>query len=167
MIPQRATSELAEALLSSRLRVVVVAHANHAQELDAEVAAAFRLLHAGGAMLFNQAVWLRGVNDTPEAQIALAVRLLEVGVTPYYLHLLDAVAGAAHFEASESAARAAIEAMRRRAAGLRRSAACPRDSRPPKQDRLGLAQAGGTPSDLPPSIATAVPVTILAESLAR
>ena len=40
-------------------------------------------------MLLNQAVLLRGVNDSPAALVALSERLFEVGVMPYYLHQLD------------------------------------------------------------------------------
>ena len=35
----------------------------------------------------------------------LSERLFEVGVLPYYLHLLDRVAGAAHYEVPESRGR--------------------------------------------------------------
>jgi EF-P beta-lysylation protein EpmB len=117
MIPSRVTDELISWLTSSRLTPVMVLHANHANELDAEVAAAVDRLRLAGVMLLNQAVLLRSVNDTVDAQCALSRRLVEIGVTPYYLHQLDRVAGAAHFEVSIEQGRELIAEMRRRLPG--------------------------------------------------
>ena len=52
--------------------------------------------------LLNQAVLLRGINDELGAQVALSEALFDAGVTPYYLNLLDPVAGSAHFWVDES-----------------------------------------------------------------
>lgn len=98
MIPSRVTDELLAWLTSSRLTPVMVIHANHAQELDTQVAHSLQRLRQAGAMLLNQAVLLRNVNDSVDAQAALSERLIELGVTPYYLNQLDRVQGAAHFE---------------------------------------------------------------------
>lgn len=98
VVPSRVTDALIACLTDSRLAPVMVVHANHARELSAEVAAVFDKLRWAGIMLLNQAVLLRGVNDSVAAQQQLVERLIEVGVTPYYLHQLDRVAGAAHFE---------------------------------------------------------------------
>jgi L-lysine 2,3-aminomutase len=84
---------------------VVVIHANHAAELDDAVARSVRRLAGAPALLLNQAVLLAGINDTLAAQRALSERLVEIGVAPYYLHLLDRVRGAAEFELPETAAR--------------------------------------------------------------
>jgi L-lysine 2,3-aminomutase len=92
--------------------VVFVIHANHAQELDGDVAVALASLRATGAVLLNQSVLLRGVNDSVPALKSLSQRLLDTGVLPYYLHLLDRVAGAAHFEVEESVAQGLIEELR-------------------------------------------------------
>jgi L-lysine 2,3-aminomutase len=56
------------------------------------------------AQLLNQSVLLRGVNDRATALVALSERLFESGALPYYLHMLDPVAGAAHFAVEESSA---------------------------------------------------------------
>jgi L-lysine 2,3-aminomutase len=77
---------------------VLVVHSNHANEIDAAVREALRKLAACGASLLNQAVLLKGVNDNLQAQRELSETLFAAGVLPYYLHLLDRVAGAAHFE---------------------------------------------------------------------
>ena len=89
---------------ATELPVVVVIHANHPNEIDASVVRALRALDAAGATLLNQAVLLRGVNDSSEALEELSKRLFDCGVLPYYLHLLDRVAGAAHFEVDETRA---------------------------------------------------------------
>ena len=98
VIPERVTSELVKMLREMRLTPVVVVHANHANELDEHVAAAIARLADARIMLLNQAVLLAGVNDSIQAQAALSERLIELRVVPYYLHQLDRVAGAAHFE---------------------------------------------------------------------
>ena len=58
-----------------------------------------------GAIVLNQAVLLRGVNDSVDALAALSERCFDAGVLPYYLHQLDRVAGAAHFEVADERAR--------------------------------------------------------------
>lgn len=88
--------------------VVLVIHANHANELDGSVAQALSALRARGVRLYNQSVLLRGVNDDADALVALSLRLFELDVQPYYLHQLDRVAGTAHFEVDD------IRAMARR-----------------------------------------------------
>jgi EF-P beta-lysylation protein EpmB len=105
VLPERVDDALLRWLSSCRLRPVMVIHANHAQELDASVAAALARLRAAGVSLLNQSVLLAGVNDSLSALEALSTRLFECGVLPYYLHLLDPVAGAAHFALSDSRAR--------------------------------------------------------------
>jgi len=104
VLPARVTAELAALLAGSRLAKVVVIHANHAAEIDAAVAAAVGRLAAARCVLLNQAVLLAGVNDSAPALRELSERLVDAGVLPYYLHLLDRVRGAAHFEVPEDRA---------------------------------------------------------------
>ncbi|MBN2577607.1 MAG: KamA family radical SAM protein [Pirellulales bacterium] len=98
MIPGRITEELLRVLRSSRLTPVMVIHVNHPAEIDADVAAALSRLVETGVPLLSQGVLLRGVNDQAEILAELYERLVELRVMPYYLHQLDPVAGAAHFE---------------------------------------------------------------------
>ncbi|RXD95236.1 EF-P beta-lysylation protein EpmB, partial [Xanthomonas perforans] len=86
--------------------VAFVLHANHANEFDPAVDAAVQGLRDTGAHLLNQAVLLRGVNDSVDALAALSERSFAAGVLPYYLHQLDRVAGVAHFEVDDARARA-------------------------------------------------------------
>jgi len=117
VIPQRVTSQLLQWLRGTRLTPYVVVHANHAQEIDAEVAAALTRLREAGITLLNQTVLLRGVNDSVEALVNLSLRLVDLGVLPYYLHQLDRVAGAAHFEVPISRGRELVQSLRDRLPG--------------------------------------------------
>lgn len=105
VLPERVDAALLRWLGATRLRTVVVMHANHGNEIDARVAAACAALINAGVTLFNQSVLLRGVNDSAEALAQLSEKLFDAGVTPYYLHTLDKVAGAAHFDVSEKMAK--------------------------------------------------------------
>jgi EF-P beta-lysylation protein EpmB len=98
VLPERVDEALLSWLRACRLKKIVVVHANHARELDPSVARALQALAAAGATLLNQSVLLRGVNDSAEALCELSEALFNAGVLPYYLHLLDKVQGAAHFE---------------------------------------------------------------------
>jgi EF-P beta-lysylation protein EpmB len=117
VLPTRVTESLTAILAATRLATVVVVHANHPAELDAAVAAALARLAAARVILLNQAVLLAGVNDSVAVLATLSERLVEIGVLPYYLHLLDRVQGTAHFEVSEDAAKCLHEALRGRLPG--------------------------------------------------
>jgi len=112
VLPARVTDSLVGVLAGGGLTCVVVVHANHPAEIDPEVTRALRRLATVPALVLNQAVLLAGVNDRPEVLAALSERLVESGVVPYYLHLLDRVAGAAHFEVPEPRALEIVRALR-------------------------------------------------------
>ncbi len=116
-IPARVTTALVRHLDQAPLQAVVVVHANHPNEIGAEAADALGRLHGACSAVLNQAVLLRGVNDDAATLAALSERLFEAGVLPYYLHLLDPVAGAAHFEVDEAAGRRLVDALARRLPG--------------------------------------------------
>lgn len=117
VIPQRITRQLLDTLLGSPKPVTLVVHCNHPNELDADTARAHSLLRSARVVLLNQAVLLRGVNDSADVQAVLAERLFDQGVLPYYLHLLDPVEGAHAFDVDENIGRAIIEDLRRRLPG--------------------------------------------------
>jgi L-lysine 2,3-aminomutase len=98
MIPARVNEELLGWLIGTRLTPIVVIHANHSAEIDESVEAALARLVEAGLPLLNQSVLLRGVNDDADALVELSERLVNLRVMPYYLHQLDRVSGAAHFE---------------------------------------------------------------------
>ncbi len=103
VLPQRITPELTGLLANRRLQRIMVIHANHPNELSPAVAEALARVSEAGVTLLNQSVLLKGVNDSCDTLVRLSKRLFEIGVLPYYLHLLDRVEGAAHFELEESA----------------------------------------------------------------
>jgi EF-P beta-lysylation protein EpmB len=117
VIPQRVTSDLIAWLRDSRLAAVMVVHANHPNEIDEPTAAALARLVEGGIPVLNQSVLLSGVNDNAAALIDLSRRLVNLRVMPYYLHQLDRVRGAAHFEVPISRGLELIAAMRRELPG--------------------------------------------------
>jgi len=105
VLPKRVDGALTSWIGGLGLPTVVVVHANHSNEIDDEVRRALGALAATGVTLLNQAVLLAGVNDSAEDLAELSEVLFEAGVLPYYLHMLDPVSGAAHFEVSEDTAR--------------------------------------------------------------
>lgn len=117
VLPERVTPSLVSLLSNSGLTPVVVVHANHVNELNGDVAGALARLSDAGIVLLNQAVLLAGVNDTADAQAALCERLIDLRVIPYYLHQLDRVAGAAHFETSTALGKSIIEELKQRLPG--------------------------------------------------
>jgi L-lysine 2,3-aminomutase len=108
---------LLHVLDTTRLTACVVIHANHAAELDSVVAGSMLRMSHTVPILLNQAVLLRGVNDTAESLIQLSERLLDLGVIPYYLHLLDPVRGASDFDVPEETGVRLIEELRNRLPG--------------------------------------------------
>ncbi|MFM8330092.1 MAG: EF-P beta-lysylation protein EpmB [Candidatus Methylumidiphilus sp.] len=117
VLPARVTAGLAQILATTRLKPVLVIHANHAQEFDDAVRFALDRLRGAGVALLNQSVLLRGVNDSVDALAALSETLFDHGVTPYYLHLLDKARGTAHFDLAEAQALALYDGLRRRLPG--------------------------------------------------
>ncbi len=104
VIPERLDDELLDFFTNmnaEKVRLIMVIHCNHANEIDDNTASYLTKLQKTGVSLLNQAVLLKGVNDTVEAQVALSHRLFQAGVLPYYLFVLDKVAGASYFDHDE------------------------------------------------------------------
>ncbi|WP_028834523.1 MULTISPECIES: EF-P beta-lysylation protein EpmB [unclassified Pseudoalteromonas] len=104
VIPARITEQLCERLAKSPLKIIFVNHINHANEIDNDFKNAMNMLKKADVLLLNQAVILKDVNDTVDAQINLSEALFDADVMPYYLHLLDKVEGASHFDIDEAQA---------------------------------------------------------------
>ena len=98
VLPARVDDGLITWIRSQTVRVVMVIHCNHPNEIDDSVIAALDKLGAAGATLLNQSVLLRNINDSVDTLEGLSHQLFDAGVLPYYLHQLDRVQGAAHFE---------------------------------------------------------------------
>jgi EF-P beta-lysylation protein EpmB len=101
-LPERVDSSFTRWLSGVRLQKVVVLHTNHPAEIDSTVRAACANIKSSGATLLNQSVLLAGVNDSVATLSQLSETLFAAGAMPYYLSLLDRVAGAAHFEVGET-----------------------------------------------------------------
>lgn len=117
VMPERVTSELVAWLVGSKLRPVVVVHCNHANEIDLSVHKAMQSLRQAGVTLLNQAVLLQGVNDSVDILVDLSQALFNGGIIPYYLHLLDKVRGAAHFDVNATLAKQLVLEMAQRLPG--------------------------------------------------
>jgi KamA family protein len=117
VLPERVDEEFSRWLGALPWPTAIVLHANHANELDASVAAACVRLRDSGALLLNQSVLLRRVNDDSSVLAELSERLFDCGVLPYYLHQLDRVSGAAHFEVDDARARNLLDELRARLPG--------------------------------------------------
>lgn len=113
VLPERVTDELLDWLTATNLQPVVVVHSNHANEIDKQVCLALEKLVDAGITVLNQSVLLRGVNNTASDLIELNEKLFSCRVLPYYLHVLDKVQGAAHFEVAAETAVALLEQMRK------------------------------------------------------
>lgn len=98
VLPERIQDSFLLLLEKLPLRKVVVLHVNHPNELDDSVYDACQKLKQANCHLLNQTVLLKDVNNDSAILTALSEKLFDYGVLPYYLHCLDKVAGAAHFD---------------------------------------------------------------------
>lgn len=117
VLPSRVTKEIVEAFSESRAQVCLVLHINHSREIDGEVQQAVARFRQTGALILNQSVLLNGVNSDLPALITLSETLIDSGVIPYYLHLLDPVKGAENYFVSENTGLSLIQQMRERLPG--------------------------------------------------
>ena len=104
VIPSRLTPELQTTLAETRLKVIMVFHINHANEVSPELSVRCEKYKKAGLWLLNQGVLLKGINETVTQQVALSESLFDAHIQPYYLFLFDRVAGASHFEVEEAEA---------------------------------------------------------------
>jgi EF-P beta-lysylation protein EpmB len=104
VLPTRLTEDLLSLLTDCATPIILVTHINHPAEIDNTVAAVLQTLASNGLTLLNQAVLLHRVNDQADTLVALSETLFAAGVLPYYLHMLDPVQGAAHFDVAREQA---------------------------------------------------------------
>ncbi|WP_020589636.1 KamA family radical SAM protein [Desulfobacter curvatus] len=122
IIPQRLTENLLRFLGNNKrygrtAKMIVVLHVNHPNELDSGVSRSIENLIDSGGILLSQTVLLQNVNDNLPILSELFERLIDLGVIPYYLHQLDRVAGATHFEVSTKKGGDLITKLRTRLPG--------------------------------------------------
>jgi EF-P beta-lysylation protein EpmB len=112
VLPERIVDSLVDWLTGTRLKPVMVVHVNHANELDHSVIPAIEKLRNAHIPLLNQSVLLKGVNDSVKTLATLSERLFDLGILPYYLHMLDPVKGTAHFAVDDEQAQAIMQGLR-------------------------------------------------------
>lgn len=112
-LPERINHQFLKWLTDLPLQKVMVIHANHANELDQQVADRLMKLREAGVILLNQSVLLKGINDSVDLLGKLSHRLFSLQVLPYYLHQLDRVQGAAHFEVDRKTAISLLQALKK------------------------------------------------------
>lgn len=117
VLPERINAGFIEWLSKLPFQRIVVIHANHPAEIDANVARHLTALRSMPLTILNQSVLLRGINDDSETLTDLSERLFETGVMPYYLHQLDRVHGAAHYEVPDETALVIHQQLRQRLPG--------------------------------------------------
>ncbi|MWN06399.1 EF-P beta-lysylation protein EpmB [Gilliamella sp. Pas-s95] len=117
VIPSRITPALCQLFAKSRLQCVVITHINHPNEIDDDVAQAVSLLKQHGVTMLNQSVLLKNVNDNADVLAMLSDRLFDVGILPYYIHLLDKVQGAAHFFVDDESAKVIMKQLAEQVSG--------------------------------------------------
>jgi lysine 2,3-aminomutase len=98
-LPYRVTENLAR-ILSQFHPVWLNTHFNCAEEITEDAARAIANLVNRGIPVGNQAVLLKGVNDTPERMLALCRKLLKIRVRPYYVFHPHYVEGTEHLRVS-------------------------------------------------------------------
>lgn len=102
VIPARIDASCLHWLTATRLKVIMVWHINHPNEIDTNTLQAAQTLTRHGIVLLNQSVLLHQVNDNAKILASLSEKLFETGIMPYYIHRLDRVEGAAHFSVSDT-----------------------------------------------------------------
>lgn len=114
VFPERFSTELVE-LLNSFSPLYLVLHVNHPNEINQAVQAVLKKLV--GPVVLSQTVLLKGINDNTETLFCLFDKLADLGIVPYYLHQLDKVHGAAHFEVDPEIGRNLVAQLRDRLPG--------------------------------------------------
>jgi len=116
-IPERIDDSFLDMLSKIRAQIWFVVHTNHANELDDDVLVHLKKLQKLGIVLLSQTVLLKGVNDNVKTLKDLFEKLSNNGIAPYYLHQLDKVQGAAHFEVSAKDGKQFIQEIAKQLSG--------------------------------------------------
>ncbi len=115
VVPSRITEKLAKILAKTRLKVVLVTHINHEREISDGFVKNIR--NFTNVMLLNQSVLLKGVNDATDTLESLSLKLFDIGILPYYLHMLDKVKGSEGFLVSDKSATDLHQQLQKRLSG--------------------------------------------------
>lgn len=116
-IPERIDADFLKMLEMSHKQIWFVIHANHPAEFDEDIWAALKEIRKLAIPVMSQTVLLQGVNDNVDTLKKLFEDLVDHGVVPYYLHQLDQVKGAAHFDVMPAKGRWLIQEVRKQLSG--------------------------------------------------
>ena len=117
VLPMRVDRGLCECLKKHR-PLWVNTQFNHPREITPESERACRMLQEAGIPVSNQAVLMRGVNDSLPVLEALCNGLQRIMVRPYYVFQCDRVRGTRHFRVAGRKAVALSRRLRTRIGGL-------------------------------------------------
>ena len=113
-IPERITPSFLKILEETPLQVIFILHTNHPRELDQDVLSFLKKIQAP---VLTQTVLLKNVNDNVKTLKTLFMTLISNGVIPYYLHQLDRIEQAAHFEVPIEKGQKLIDTLRKELPG--------------------------------------------------
>jgi lysine 2,3-aminomutase len=116
-LPQRVTPELCD-VLRRYPPIYINTQFNHPLEITPEARDACSRLIEAGAVLGNQAVLLKGINDSPAVMKKLNHELLRIRVRPYYIFHAKDVRGTRHWQTSIQTGLNIMESMRGHTSGL-------------------------------------------------
>lgn len=95
-MPMRITDDLVQ-MIRQYHPVYLNTHFNHSNELTPQAMEATHRLSDAGIQVGNQAVLLKGLNDTPFVMTHMNQKLLQARVRPYYIFHAKSVRGTSHF----------------------------------------------------------------------
>ena len=116
-LPYRVTKELARKLAAFH-PIWLNTHFNCVEEITPDATAAVANLVDAGIPVGNQAVLLKGINDTPEKMLALCRALLKIRVRPYYVFHPHRVAGTEHLRVTVPHGLRVMQSLRGNITGL-------------------------------------------------
>ncbi|WP_295163967.1 EF-P beta-lysylation protein EpmB [uncultured Buchnera sp.] len=118
VIPNRITSDLCQIFFNSTLKIIIVTHINHPQEINKQLSDSLLKLKESNVILLNQSVLLKNINDDAIVLAELSNLLCENNIIPYYLHILDKVKGTSHFLVSNKKAKSIISDLMKMVSGF-------------------------------------------------
>lgn len=116
-LPQRITQGLC-AIIKKYPPIYINTQFNHPREITPESKQACDMLVAAGAVLGNQTVLLKGVNNNPHIMKKLNQELLKIRVRPYYIFHAKPVKGTRQFITTVDEGIAIMEKLRGYTSGL-------------------------------------------------
>jgi lysine 2,3-aminomutase len=116
-LPQRVTDDLCHVLRNVR-PLYIHTHFNHPVECTDRASDSLNRLADTGAVLGNQMVLLRGVNDHPGTVLELNRWLLRQRTRPYYIFQADMARGITHFRTPVRTGLDIVDHLRGRISGM-------------------------------------------------